>query len=162
MQGSNELTMAQVCERLCVSPGTVRRLVAAGKLNGAKVAAAIVTEDGNAFHVVGEEWRFDEDAVTAYLKTVPAQTQDVRRARATRRAEWHRLKRAEENRQRSQAREALFARACAAYEQLCRDENYIYMQPARDRSHIGRTYVHLCSVRGDLGRYNIATGEMVI
>ena len=46
------LTIAEVAQRLSVSPDTVYRLAAAGKLPGRKV---------------GRVWRFSADAITRYL-----------------------------------------------------------------------------------------------
>ncbi len=47
------LTVAQVAERLALSPNTVRRLLKSGALPGRQF---------------GRQWRIDEETLTAYLR----------------------------------------------------------------------------------------------
>lgn len=38
----------------------------------------------------------------------------------------------------------------------------VYLQPSRRFSVVGRKYVHLRNINGDIARYNIKTGEITV
>jgi hypothetical protein len=55
-----------------------------------------------------------------------------------------------------------FEDAVKAYQRYCKNNNLIYSQPSELLSKTGRKYVYLENINGDLGRYEIETGKILI
>lgn len=54
-----------------------------------------------------------------------------------------------------------FEDAVMAYTKYCKKNGIAYCQPNQAMSEVGRKYVHLKNINGELAKYEIATGKIV-
>ena len=52
--------------------------------------------------------------------------------------------------------------AVKAYARYCQKNGFIFSQPSERMSTVGRKYVHLENINGKLGKYEIATKQIII
>ena len=57
---------------------------------------------------------------------------------------------------------SIFEDAVKAYAKYCEKNCYIFSQPNEQLSVVGRKYVHLENTNGKLGKYEIATGKIIV
>ena len=57
---------------------------------------------------------------------------------------------------------SIFEDAIKAYAKYCETNGYIFSQPNERLSVVGRKYVHLKNTNGKLGKYEIATGKIIV
>lgn len=57
---------------------------------------------------------------------------------------------------------SIFEDAVKAYARYCKKNGYLFSQPNESLSVIGRKYVHLENTNGKLGKYEIATGQIIV
>lgn len=55
-----------------------------------------------------------------------------------------------------------FDDAIKAYHRYCNSNNLVFSQPSESLSEIKRKYVYLKNINGDLARYVIKTGKILI
>lgn len=57
---------------------------------------------------------------------------------------------------------SIFEDAVKAYAKYCDKNGYLFSQPNESLSVVGRKYVHLENTNGKLGKYEIATGKIIV
>ncbi len=57
---------------------------------------------------------------------------------------------------------SIFEDAVKAYARYCKKNGNLFSQPNESLSVVGRKYVHLENTNGKLGKYEIATGKIIV